>query len=296
MSTSQVKNRLFIGNIPRNWVEDDLKKVVTKVGPGVNLVELKKDPQNSSRNRGFAFIEYYNHACADYSRKMMSTPEFKLDNNAPTVSWADPKNSDFSSTSQVKALYVKNLPKNVTQDQVKELFKHHGEITKVVLPPAKSGQENSRFGFVHFAERSMAMKALKNTEKYELDGQVLECSLAKPPADNKKNDSGSNSQKPALLPAYPSRIGYGLVGPYGALPAAYGVAGFGQPVMYGRGASPAGIAMTPMLLPDGRLGYVLQQPPTAPSQQQRSDKKGGNSSRGRQSGDGNKQGQRFRPY
>ena len=69
---------------------------------------------------------------------------------------------------QVKALYVKSLPKTVTQDQLKKVFEHHGEITKVVLPPAKSGHEN-RFGFVHFAERSMAMKALQNTERYEID-------------------------------------------------------------------------------------------------------------------------------
>lgn len=68
---------------------------------------------------------------------------------------------------------MKNLPKNVTQDQLKKLFEHHGKITKVVLPPAKSGQERNRIGFVHFAERSSAMKALKNTEKYELDGNYL---------------------------------------------------------------------------------------------------------------------------
>lgn len=73
---------------------------------------------------------------------------------------------------QVKAVYVKNLPKNITQDQLKNLFDHHGKITKVVLPPAKAGQEKSRFGFVHFAERSSAMKALKNTEKYEIDGII----------------------------------------------------------------------------------------------------------------------------
>lgn len=73
----------------------------------------------------------------------------------------------------MKAVYVKNLPQNVTQDQLKELFEHHGKITKVVLPAAKSGQEQSRIGFVHFAERSGAMKALKNTENYELDGNVL---------------------------------------------------------------------------------------------------------------------------
>ena len=35
-----------------------------------------------------------------------------------------------------------------------------------------------------------------------------------------------------------------------------GVAWF-QPVIYGRGPAPAGMAMVPMVLPDGRMGYVL---------------------------------------
>ena len=71
---------------------------------------------------------------------------------------------------QVKAIYIKNLPKDITQDSLRKSFEHHGKITKVVLPPAKPGQEKSRYGFVHFAERSSAMKALKNTEKYEIHG------------------------------------------------------------------------------------------------------------------------------
>jgi RNA recognition motif-containing protein len=70
----------------------------------------------------------------------------------------------------VKAVYIKNLPADITQNRLRELFEHHGKITKVALPPAKAGQEKSRYGFVHFADRSSAMKALKNTEKYEIDG------------------------------------------------------------------------------------------------------------------------------
>ncbi|KAK6139945.1 hypothetical protein DH2020_026321 [Rehmannia glutinosa] len=297
-STSQAKHKLFIGNVPRNWGKEDVEKVVNKVGPGVIVVELVKDPQNSSRNRGFAFVEYYNHACAEYSRQKMSNPTFKLDNNAPTVSWADQKDAE-SSNSQVKAVYVKNLPKNVTQDQLKDLFEHHGKITKVVLPPAKPGQEKSRYGFVHFAERSSAMKALKNTEKYELDGQVVECSLAKPQADQ-KTDGGSNSHKSAILPTYPPHVGYGLVGaPYGALGAGYPGAGFAQPLIYGSGAPP-GMTMMPMLLPDGRVGYVLQQPGvqphTPPPQQRGRSSGGGSSSGGRRGGNGGRGRSRYSPY
>ncbi|KAL7092237.1 hypothetical protein ACP275_12G153400 [Erythranthe tilingii] len=303
-STSQAKHKLFIGNVPRNWGEKEMKKVVNQVGPGVVTVELLKDPQNSSKNRGFAFIEYYNHACAEYSRQAMSNPKFKLDDNAPTVSWADPKSAE-SSSSQVKAVYVKNLPKDITQDQLKDLFEHHGKIAKVVLPPAKPGQEKSRYGFVHFTERSSAMKALKNTEKYEIDGQVVECSLAKPQADQ-KTTGGSNSQKTAIFPNYPPRMGYGMVGPpYGGLGAGYSGAGFAQPLMYGRGAPP-GMAMMPMLLPDGRIGYVLQQPGmqqrTPPPPQHRGGRNsgggggGGSSSGGRRGSDSGRGRSRYNPY
>lgn len=60
-----------------------------------------------------------------------------------------------------------------------------------------------------------------------ISGQVLECSLAKPQADQKSG--GSNSQKSGLLPSYPPRAGYGLGGgAYGSLGAGYGAAGFAQ--------------------------------------------------------------------
>ncbi|XP_043717457.1 heterogeneous nuclear ribonucleoprotein Q-like [Telopea speciosissima] len=260
-SLSQTKHRLFIGNIPKSWSEAELRKVIEENGPGVENIELLKDPQNPSRNRGFAFIEYYNNACADYARQKMSNVNFKLDGNTPTVSWADPKSApDSSAAAQVKALYVKNLPDNTTTEQLKELFQRHGEVTKVVLPIAKAGQSKREFGFIHFAERSSALKAVKETEKYEIAGQVLDVSLAKP--QNDKKSDAAFSYKPGAVPNYLPYAGYGLVGnPYGTLGSGYGAAtGFQQPVIYGRGPMPAGMQMVPMVLPDGRIGYVLQQP------------------------------------
>lgn len=47
-------------------------------------------------------MEYYNHACAEHARRVMSKPSFRLGSNAPTISWADPRGgSDASSMSQV---------------------------------------------------------------------------------------------------------------------------------------------------------------------------------------------------
>jgi RNA recognition motif-containing protein len=76
----------------------------------------------------------------------------------------------FKVLPQVKAIYVNNLPESVTQEQLKELFKCHGEITRVVLPAPKPGQSKREFRFVHFAERESALKVVEQAEKYELEG------------------------------------------------------------------------------------------------------------------------------
>jgi hypothetical protein len=36
---------------------------------GVELVELMMDKDNPTVNRGFAFVSFYNYACADEARK-----------------------------------------------------------------------------------------------------------------------------------------------------------------------------------------------------------------------------------
>ena len=53
----------------------------------------------------------------------------------------------------------------------------------------------------------------------------MDCSLAKPQADQ-KSSGGSNSQKSALLPGYPPRVGYGMVGgAVGAIGPGFGAVG-----------------------------------------------------------------------
>ncbi|KAL6623460.1 hypothetical protein ACP70R_033339 [Stipagrostis hirtigluma subsp. patula] len=287
-SLSQAKHRLFVGNVPKGLSEDELRKIIQGKGPGVVNIEMFKDQHDPSRNRGFLFVEYHNHACADYARQKLSSPNFKVDGSQLTVSWAEPKGSTDSSSAaaQVKTIYVKNLPENASKEKIKEMFEKHGEVTKVVLPPAKAGHKRD-FGFVHFAERSSALKAVKGNEKYELDGQALEVSMAKPLGDKKPE----HSHRPGGGPSYPlPPYGGGYMGdPYGA----YGGGGpaYNQPMIYGRGPAPAGMRMVPMVLPDGRLGYVLQQPggmPPPPPPRRGGDRR---DSRG---GEGSHR--RYRPY
>ncbi|KXG24270.1 heterogeneous nuclear ribonucleoprotein R isoform X2 [Sorghum bicolor] len=290
-SLSQAKHRLFIGNVPKGLSEEELTNIIKGKGPGVVNIEMFKHDPN--RNRGFLFVEYYNHACAEYARLKLSSRNFKVDGSQLTVSWAEPKGQTdpSSAAAQVKTIYVKNLPENVSKEKIKDLFDKHGEVTKIVLPPAKAGHKRD-FGFVHFAERSSALKAVKGSEKYEIDGQVLEVSMAKPLADKKPDHSHRSGGGPNYpLPPYGGGGGY-MGDPYGAYGGGGGGPAYNQPMIYGRGPAPAGMRMVPMVLPDGRLGYVLQQPggmPPPPPPRRGGDRR--DSSRG---GEGHSR--RYRPY
>ncbi|CAA2961108.1 heterogeneous nuclear ribonucleo Q isoform X1 [Olea europaea subsp. europaea] len=63
-SLSDTKYRLFIGNVPKSWTDDGFRKVIEATGPGAETIELIKK---------------------------MSSGNFKLEGNTPTVTWADPK-------------------------------------------------------------------------------------------------------------------------------------------------------------------------------------------------------------
>lgn len=68
---------------------------------------------------------------------------------------------------------MKNLPENVSSERLKKLFEKNGNVTKVVLLPTKFGQGRLDVCFIHFAERSSALKAVKSTGNYEIDGNYL---------------------------------------------------------------------------------------------------------------------------
>ncbi|QHO50203.1 uncharacterized protein DS421_1g20620 [Arachis hypogaea] len=41
-SLSETKQRLFIGNVLKTWTEEEFKRVVEGIGPGVEVIELFK--------------------------------------------------------------------------------------------------------------------------------------------------------------------------------------------------------------------------------------------------------------
>ncbi|KAF9602284.1 hypothetical protein IFM89_026401 [Coptis chinensis] len=282
---------VFIGGLPRDVTEGDLRDLCEPIGE-VTEIKLIKD-KDTGESKGFSFITFKKKEFAQKAIEEFQSKEFRgrtlrcslsqtkyrlFMGNIPKQLTEKELRAAIEKTSpgvesidlvKVKALYVKNLPGNATTEKLKELFRRHGEVTKVVLPP----------------------------------GQVLDVCLAKP--QNEKKYEQVSYPQAQIFPSYLPQPSYGFVGdPYGALGSGYGApTGYQQPMIYGRGPMPSGMQMVPMVLPDGQIGYVLQQPeaqapPLPPRRhERRNDRGSGSHGRGSPPGRGDgSRGRRYRPY
>lgn len=77
-------------------------------------------------------------------------------------------------------LYVGNLPKSTTQEQLNTLFAQAGNVTAAeVIKERKSG-ESKGFAFVTMSVQSEADKAISMFDAYSLSDHALKVSMAKP--------------------------------------------------------------------------------------------------------------------
>jgi RNA recognition motif-containing protein len=76
-------------------------------------------------------------------------------------------------------LYVGNLSKSTTQDELNVLFTQAGGVTATeVIKDRKSG-ESKGFAFVNMSAQAEAEKAISMFNGYELGGKELKVSIAK---------------------------------------------------------------------------------------------------------------------
>ncbi len=77
-------------------------------------------------------------------------------------------------------VYVGNLAKSTTQDDIKTLFATAGEVSSVDLVMDKGTGLSKGFAFVSMASQADADKAISMFNAYSLAGNTLKVNVAKP--------------------------------------------------------------------------------------------------------------------
>jgi RNA recognition motif-containing protein len=78
-------------------------------------------------------------------------------------------------------LFIGNLPYNVTENELTEIFSTYGNIVSTKLVVDHFTDQPKGFGFVEMASRGEGHKAMEDLNSKEYKHRQLVCNEAKPP-------------------------------------------------------------------------------------------------------------------
>ena len=86
-------------------------------------------------------------------------------------------------------IYVGNLPYNITEDELREVFAEFGEVSQANVITDKFSGQSKGFGFVEMANNSEADEAIKALNESSLKGRNIKVNQAKPREDRPQRRS-----------------------------------------------------------------------------------------------------------
>ena len=83
-------------------------------------------------------------------------------------------------------IYVGNFSYDVTEDEVRDIFSSHGEISSISIIKDKYSGQSKGFGFVEMPNQAEAEEAIKTLNESELKGRNIKVNQAKPKEERPK--------------------------------------------------------------------------------------------------------------
>jgi RNA recognition motif-containing protein len=80
-------------------------------------------------------------------------------------------------------IYVGNLSREVTEDELRLAFEEFGEVTSANIIKDKYSRESKGFGFVEMPSKDEGQSAIENLNGKELKGRTLNVNEARPRTD-----------------------------------------------------------------------------------------------------------------
>lgn len=173
--------KVFVKNFSRKWDLCDLYKAFEDIG---DIEDAVISEDNNGKSNGYGYITFTTHSgamkaiqcmngkiCGEYK---LVVERFKRRSERENLQ----KNSlEYAEAMLKKAtdptnLHVKNLPRNITEDELKQLFAKCGEISSIKIVVDGSGISKG-FGFVSYKSKEAAYKAYKKMNGLLLNGKNI---------------------------------------------------------------------------------------------------------------------------
>ena len=190
LQAAQENSSIYIKNIPKPYLKiEELKKIFAKYGT-ITFAQMFED-----RSRHFAIISFTDAENANKAVEEMNNKKINSKDELPLyvdllqkkserkrmllTKKADNNNKINQETKNCN-LYIKNLPRELTDKQLKEIFSKIGEVKSVriskILIESRCGDtdidiiESRGFGYVCYYNESDAKKAIETFNEKKLPG------------------------------------------------------------------------------------------------------------------------------
>jgi len=225
--TDDNEGKLFVGGLAWETDEESLRSYFEKFGP-IEAINLKKNKDDTSKHRGFAFIKF--KYAQDAEAALCQKEAHVLDGSK-----IDPKSAcplGIKPEQRTKKIFVGGLQAETTEERLKDYFGQYGEIQNNIEFALDHDKKKRRgFCFIEFGSESIVDRIVK--QKYhEVAGKRLETKRALSKQQQQELAVQDNFRKVSAGGAGGAVIG--LTGGYQGLGgAAAGLGGaYAQPVIY----------------------------------------------------------------
>lgn len=192
-TTDQILEAVFLEGVkPFRVVSCKIvRNAKTQLSRGYGFVELDSRQEAERAIKKFQNFLLEEHALklsiAGGKKPMVTEAEVKKQKVVETreakkseLAVVEPEKEELKSSK----LIVKNLAFEVTEGEIKELFKAYGAVKKVRLPKKVNSKSHRGFGFVEFVSSEEAKGAFSQLQHTHLYGRKLIIEWAKPEDEN----------------------------------------------------------------------------------------------------------------
>jgi len=161
-------NRLYFGNLAFDKVDNDVRTIFDGCGE-ITDIHIIRD-RYSRRSQGYGFITFADEESKEKALKLDGKEFF----GRPLKVNLEARNRDPSVRSKAKTrLFIKNIPTDKTEDEVKALFTKFGSIENFFFIKDHNTDVSRGFGFMDFANAAEAQAALSMNGEQAFGGPLV---------------------------------------------------------------------------------------------------------------------------
>ncbi len=155
---------IFIKNIPQNVKPREIYEKFLYFG---EIVSAKVPEDENGNHNGYGYIHYVDNEAAQ--KALEYCEKNKIFDETLDVKYFQKKAERITQLTGNKNVFVKNIPSNTTEDEIKSLFNKYGDVTWMKL----NEENEKKFATISFESEDSSAKAINELNGLNFKGNEL---------------------------------------------------------------------------------------------------------------------------